>query len=254
MGIFTKTLPELVGKVLAREEKVKERIAELEGNIQEISNLIKAKTSQLVQYELAGDTENQKLCRDAIRDHRAEIEEIKGLLEAYRDEMNNISIPEGELSKIKAAALKEQEARKKKMDSIKVQQEQFEKQIEELKKKVKDLSSDYDRIHSDDSAIQEVIKVLRYVDPLTEKLRQHSKEGFAMAWLHDGDTEQYFYLDRIKTRVNTTTEGFYHPGADDIPAPDPDKEVIAYTTHENGYPETKYLTREEIEKRKREGR
>lgn len=216
MGIFTKTLPELIGKVQAKEEKMKDRIAELEGEIQEISKLIQVKTSELVNYELSDDKDNQNLCRSAIKDHREQIIEIQGLLEAYKDELNNVSIPEGDLSKIKAAALKEQDARIKKLESIQSQKAQLEKQTKDIQQKTESLSTEYKQIHADESAIQEVIKVLRYVDPLTEKLDNYGKRGFAMAWLHDGDTEQYFYSQGIKTRINTTTTSFYTPSEEEL--------------------------------------
>lgn len=196
MGIFTKTLPELVGKILAKEEQMTARISELEGNIRELNNSIQSKANELVNYELSNDTESQQQCKDAIKSYRSQIVELEDLLGAYKTNLNSYSVPESDLVKIKEAAKKEQKARSEKIQANQTKIEQAKSQIKKLQSSVNDLKEQNNKIINDKSELKEIEKVIKYIDPMANQLR--SKTGFISAWINDGDTEQCFIIEGLK--------------------------------------------------------
>lgn len=198
MDVFTKSLPDLIKKALAKKEKMTVRIAELDGNIQNLNNSLQDKVKELVNYELANDVESQQQCKDAIKSYREQIVDLNDLLIAYQNELNSYSVPESDLLKIKEAAKKEQNIRSKKIQSIITKIEQTELQIKKLQASVTDLKEQNNKISSDDSELKEIEKVIKYIDPMADKLR--SKKGFINAWINDGNTEQYFIIEELKQR------------------------------------------------------
>lgn len=126
-----------------------------------------------------------------------------------------ISFSEGDLQKIKEAAIKEKNARFQKLSTIQMEREKLQRQITELQQKDKDLSLEYDRVHGDRQEQKEIRKILRYIDPRTAELPHYQIDSFISAWINDGDTERYL--------AEPSNQGFtvtYGPGDNVFPEED----------------------------------
>lgn len=195
--MFTKDLSKLVAKVLEKEEKIKNKITDLEARIVATNSLVQAEVKKLVEYELSEDEDQQNQCKKAIKGHREKIVELQDLLNAYRDELNSFSTSESNLLKIKKAAIQEREARASKATTLLSEKEKAEQQIKKLQEKVKIISLEHDRVAKDEQEIVEIRKIIKYIDPRAEKLEKLDDfvmDNFISKWLIDGNTERYFTM------------------------------------------------------------
>ncbi|MDK8747551.1 hypothetical protein QP810_09975 [Streptococcus agalactiae] len=198
MGIFTKkSLQDVIDGVISREQKINDRIGEIELKIKKIESVIPLKVKELVGFEISGDIESQNKCKDEIKQGRQQIVELQDLLDAYNSERNSlVFLTTKEISSIKALGTQIIEERQQKAKELSAERESVKQQIESLSKKEKELWTEYQRVRDEKEEVNQVNRVLKYIDK--DALKLGNQERFIRNWIQGHDTEQLFRTAQIK--------------------------------------------------------
>lgn len=211
MGIFSKTLPELVEKALAKKEKIEQQIANLEEQIQKVNSNIQEQTHHLVNFELEEDTANQDKCKKEIRKLKIQENEMQDRVNAYKGMLEKGCLSEQEQEEIKKVANKEGEERYRQQSAHRQEKKKLEmekeERIAEIDKKIAEIDSEIAELERQSSRNRDslVRSILPMIEPNYKKIRWGDTEGYINKWLNDHDTSQHFKQDEVQ---QTQPEGY----------------------------------------------
>lgn len=227
--MFKKSLQELVtsftGNIYARQAKIRGKIDSLEKEAEAIKAAIQAQTRTLIDCELNDDSAGQDRANKDLRKLREELAAVEGILDGYRQTLNEKAFNPADLEQIRTAALRELQGRKEGIKALEDDRESVQRQINELTNRLKQIDADINRARNNTEE-RKLISLLPYIEPRSKVVPSYEHERIIGHWI-SGEADA---MERTITKYTKTEDRRPRSHATSF-TPPPPNEGAAYTGH-----------------------
>lgn len=218
MAFFSKDLSELVTRIEERKRKISNMIATLGAQAADLKTQIEDQNGLLVQCELDGDEQGQRVAEKEIKKLKGKLEDLQDKIIAYQKEsLKPISANPKEAEKIRQAAIKEQELKSQKVEKLANDKKNIEQQIKDLQIQLEEVKFEYSQALNDESVDRELRKIITSIEPRLNELngvnRDNAIRVFMRDWLAGTSINEHIYFS-VNDSISFVTENPNKPEMD----------------------------------------
>ncbi|MFF2907678.1 hypothetical protein [Paenibacillus sp. NPDC057934] len=185
-------MQEFVDKVNKRENLIQSNIDELQEKAQVIQTKIKENSDLMIEAEMNEDTNGVEKFKKENRKLRLDIEEIQDSIAGYENQVGTSrNFFSKDLDKVRDAAIKAEEERKRWTEDTVSKRKDLESQIKELKNQISGINNELIFSRSVTQEL-EYSSYLGYIEPRTKSVRLHETKSLINSWLSGYSLDGYF--------------------------------------------------------------